>query len=52
MRTLRETTEKVQSGDLRIRSQIKTGDEFEQLSEAFNTMLDRVWSRGRRSSGP
>jgi two-component system sensor histidine kinase BarA len=42
VRTLRETTEKVQAGDLAIRSQIKTGDEFEQLSEAFNTMLDRV----------
>ena len=42
VRTLRETTEKVQSGDLRIRSQIKTGDEFEQLSEAFNSMLERL----------
>lgn len=42
VRTLRETTEKVQSGDLRIRSQIKTGDEFEQLSEAFNSMLQRL----------
>jgi len=42
VRRLRETTEKVQSGDLRIRSQIKTGDEFEQLSEAFNSMLERL----------
>lgn len=42
VRTLRETTEKVQAGDLAIRSQIKTGDEFEQLSEAFNSMLERV----------
>ncbi|MEE8509062.1 MAG: HAMP domain-containing protein, partial [Myxococcota bacterium] len=42
VRGLRETTEKVQRGDLTIRSQIKTGDEFEQLSEAFNAMLDRV----------
>jgi len=42
VRHLRETTEKVQGGDLTIRSQIKTGDEFEQLAEAFNTMLDRV----------
>lgn len=42
VRTLRETTEQVQKGDLAIRSQIKTGDEFEQLSGAFNSMLDQV----------
>jgi len=42
VRTLRETAEKVQEGDLEIRSEIRTGDEFEQLAEAFNTMLDRV----------
>ncbi len=42
VRRLRETTEKVQTGDLTIRSKIKTGDEFEQLAEAFNTMLDQV----------
>jgi signal transduction histidine kinase len=42
VRKLRQTAERVQAGDLRIRSQIKTGDEFEQLSEAFNLMLDRL----------
>jgi two-component system sensor histidine kinase BarA len=42
VRNLRETAEKVQAGDLAIRSDIKTGDEFQQLAEAFNTMLDRV----------
>jgi len=42
VRTLRETTDKVQGGDLRIRSSIKTGDEFEQLSNAFNSMLERL----------
>ena len=42
VRRLRETAEKVQAGDLTIRSQIQTGDEFEQLAEAFNTMLDHV----------
>ncbi|UCD75675.1 MAG: HAMP domain-containing histidine kinase [Phycisphaerales bacterium] len=42
VRRLRETTEKVEQGDLTIRSQIRTGDEFEQLSLAFNSMLDRL----------
>ncbi len=42
VRRLRETSEKVQGGDMTIRSQIQTGDEFEQLAEAFNTMLDRL----------
>ena len=42
VRKLRATTEKVEQGDLAIRSQIKTGDEFEQLSQAFNSMLDRL----------
>jgi two-component system, NarL family, sensor histidine kinase BarA len=42
VRRLRQTAEKVQGGDLSIRAQIMTGDEFEQLSDAFNSMLDRV----------
>jgi signal transduction histidine kinase len=42
VRMLRETAEKVQGGDLQIRSEIRTGDEFEQLAGAFNTILDRV----------
>ena len=42
VRELRETTEKVDAGDLSIRSAIRTGDEFEQLAAAFNSMLDRV----------
>ncbi len=42
VRRLRETTEKVQAGDLTARSQIRTGDEFEELAEGFNTMLDQV----------
>ncbi|MEX2671342.1 MAG: HAMP domain-containing sensor histidine kinase [Phycisphaeraceae bacterium] len=39
VRVLRDTAEKVAEGDLNIRSDINTGDEFEQLSETFNTML-------------
>lgn len=39
VRVLQETAEKVSEGDLDIRSDISTGDEFQQLSETFNTML-------------
>jgi signal transduction histidine kinase len=39
VRVLRETADKVASGDLNIRSDIDTGDEFEHLADAFNTML-------------
>ena len=42
VRELRRTTERAQTGDFSVRSQIRTGDEFEQLSEAFNIMLERV----------
>jgi signal transduction histidine kinase len=39
VRVLQETAEKVSEGDLNIRSDISTGDEFQQLSETFNIML-------------
>src|SRR5213075_639175 len=39
VRVLQETAEKVSEGYLNIRSDISTGDEFQQLSETFNTML-------------
>lgn len=39
VRVLQETAEKVSDGDLDIRSDISTGDEFEQLSDTLNTML-------------
>ncbi len=39
VRVLRDTAEKVADGDLNIRSDINTGDEFEQLAHTFNTML-------------
>jgi two-component system, NarL family, sensor histidine kinase BarA len=39
VRVLQETAEKVSEGDLDIRSDINTGDEFQQLSETFNIML-------------
>jgi two-component system, NarL family, sensor histidine kinase BarA len=39
VRVLQETAEKVSEGDLNIRSDISSGDEFQVLSETFNTML-------------
>src|SRR5207244_6490594 len=42
VRVLQETAEKVSSGDLNIRSDISTGDEFQQLSETFNKMLTNL----------
>ncbi len=39
VRTLTQTADRVREGSLEIRSALKTGDEFEQLSDAFNSML-------------
>ena len=44
VRVLRDTAAKVSEGDLNIRSDINTGDEFEQLSDMFNTMLQSLKS--------
>jgi len=44
VRVLRETAEKVSKGDLNIRSDISTGDEFQKLSETFNKMLRNLQS--------
>lgn len=42
LRVLRKYAEQVSSGDLSVRSEISTGDEFEQLSDLFNQMLDAL----------
>ncbi len=42
VRVLQETVQKVSEGDLNIRSDINTGDEFQQLSETFNQMLTNL----------
>jgi signal transduction histidine kinase len=42
VRLLREYAGKVSEGNVNIRSDINTGDEFEQLSEMFNTMLENL----------
>lgn len=39
VRLLRDVAAKVSGGDIDIRSDINTGDEFEELSHAFNNML-------------
>ncbi|MBC24520.1 MAG: hypothetical protein CMJ32_11495 [Phycisphaerae bacterium] len=48
VRRLRETTELVQKGNLDIRSMIRTGDDFEQLSRAFDEMLDELTNSQQR----
>ena len=48
VRVLKNTAEKVSQGDLNIRSAISTGDEFQQLSETFNTMLTTLSSSQRQ----
>lgn len=42
VRALKETAERVRDGDLSIRSDISTGDEFEELAETFNLMVGEV----------
>lgn len=42
VRTLRETAERVRSGELSVRSEIETGDEFQELAETFNGMLENL----------
>ena len=44
VRRLRQTAELVRSGNMDTRSDIHTGDEFEELAEAFNEMLAVIQS--------
>ena len=39
---LKAVADRVAEGDLTIRSEVKTGDEFEQLGDSFNEMLQAV----------
>jgi len=48
VRVLQETAAKVAAGDLNIRSHINTGDEFQQLSQTFNTMLANLSENAER----
>ncbi|MFH0980839.1 MAG: HAMP domain-containing sensor histidine kinase [Planctomycetota bacterium] len=42
VRDLRKVAEQVTTGDLQVRSTIATGDEFEELGDAFNDMLTHL----------
>ncbi|QDU71615.1 sensor histidine kinase [Mucisphaera calidilacus] len=42
VRVLRDYAGQVSRGDLNIRSDINTGDEFEELSDVFNQMLESI----------
>ncbi len=44
VRLLRDTAERIAEGDTNIRSDINTGDEYEQLSSVFNNMVERLKS--------
>lgn len=48
---LRETAEKVSEGDINIRADVNTGDEFEQLAEIFNHMLENLRANQEELSG-
>ncbi len=42
VRVLRNTAQKISEGDLNTRADINTGDEFEQLSDSFNRMVESL----------
>jgi len=42
VRALRRTAEHVREGDLSSRSDIRTGDEYQELAETFNSMLEQL----------
>ncbi|MDZ4753750.1 MAG: ATP-binding protein [Phycisphaerae bacterium] len=48
VRRLTEAAEKVERGDLAIRANIRTGDDFQRLSETFNAMLDDILAGHQR----
>lgn len=42
VRSLKDTAELIREGDMATRASITTGDEFEELSETFNQMVERL----------
>ncbi len=49
VRDLRATAQRVREGDVETRSEIHTGDEFEELADSFNEMLGAL-REGQRSA--
>ncbi len=42
VRVLRRTAQKISEGDLRTRADVNTGDEFQELSDSFNHMVETL----------
>ncbi len=51
VRALKGTADLVREGNLQIRSDLRTGDEFEQLAEAFNSMLSTLSEQQQQLRG-
>ncbi len=51
VRSLRETADLVRAGNTSTRSDIQTGDEFEELADAFNLMLTDIESQQQQMRG-
>lgn len=51
VRSLRETADLVRAGNLSTRSDIHTGDEFEELADAFNLMLTDLQTQQQQVRG-
>jgi len=51
VRVLQDAAEKVSGGDLNIRADVSTGDEFQTLSETFNAMLGNLKSSADQLRG-
>ena len=51
VRALKETADTIKAGNPHARADIRTGDEFEQLSEAFNSMLENLGAQQTQLRG-
>lgn len=51
VRALRDTAERVTSGDISIRSDVATGDEFEELASTFNATLNNLETQQQQLRG-
>lgn len=48
VRTLRDVADRVRAGDLTARAEIPTGDEYQQLGDTFNAMLESLSETAER----